>query len=39
MGDNLGSVDFGDAFVLRQLAVGGAFSCALSTNGTVKCWG
>jgi len=37
LGDALGAVPLGSNAM--AIAVGGAFSCALLTNGSVKCWG
>ena len=40
MGNNLPEVDLGYDFgVVVQIAAGADFSCALSNNGYVKCWG
>jgi len=39
MGDALPSVDLGTGFVPTALGLGGAHSCALSTQGFLKCWG
>eukprot|EP01083_Nonionella_stella_P146484 460797_1 len=39
MGDSLPQVDLGSTFVPTQIAAGGQFTCALSTNNEVKCWG
>jgi alpha-tubulin suppressor-like RCC1 family protein len=39
MGANLPFVDLGPGAVVQSLEVGGGHSCALFTNGSVKCWG
>jgi len=39
MGDNLETVDLGAGFKVASIACGYAFTCALSTDGQVKCWG
>ncbi|CAE7688605.1 unnamed protein product [Symbiodinium sp. CCMP2592] len=39
MGSNLPAIDLGTDFEAVQLALGGHHSCALSSQGTVKCWG
>ncbi|CAE6963162.1 unnamed protein product, partial [Symbiodinium sp. CCMP2592] len=39
MGSNLTAVDLGTDFEAVQLALGYAHSCALSSQGAVKCWG
>ncbi len=39
MGDQLPFVDLGRDIRVEQLSVGGAHSCALLTDGKVKCWG
>ena len=39
MGNNLTEVDLGDNFDVVQITMGNAFSCALSADGYVKCWG
>ncbi len=39
MGDDLPTIDLGISFSIKQIYGGGFHTCALSTNGTVKCWG
>ena len=39
MGDYLDFVNLGDSFNASQLAVGQHFTCALSLENTIKCWG
>ena len=39
MGDSLSFVDLGSDFVPIQVECGGKFTCALSTDFGVKCWG
>jgi alpha-tubulin suppressor-like RCC1 family protein len=39
MGDNLPEFDLGTGRAATALAMGGVHTCALLTNGTVKCWG
>jgi len=39
MGDNLPEVDLGTGFVVRMVSVSTYYSCALSTESAVKCWG
>jgi len=39
MGDALAAVDLGDDFDAVQLACGFYFTCALSSEGDLKCWG
>ena len=39
MGDNLPYVSLGDDFVVDTVALGYYYTCALSINNTVKCWG
>ena len=40
MGDNLTAIDFGDNFIIKDIADGlGHYACVISTNNTVKCWG
>ena len=43
MGDSLSFVDLGTVdgapFTVKQVAVGGGFSCAVLSNDRVKCWG
>lgn len=39
MGDRLPYVDLGAGFPAKELALGAHHTCALSTNGSVKCWG
>lgn len=38
-GDNLPIVNLGTGFVVEDLLLGNGFSCALNTEGGVKCWG
>jgi alpha-tubulin suppressor-like RCC1 family protein len=44
IGDNetvfsAGNVDLGAGVIVKDLALGGAHTCALLTTGTVRCWG
>jgi len=39
MGDNLPSIDLGTGRTATATAAGGAHSCAILDNGSVKCWG
>lgn len=39
MGDNLPAVDLGTGATAVALSVGNVFSCALLSDGRVKCWG
>jgi len=39
MGDNLPSIDLGTGRTATAIAAGGAHSCAILDNGSVKCWG
>jgi alpha-tubulin suppressor-like RCC1 family protein/fibronectin type 3 domain-containing protein len=39
MGDSLPTVSLGTGRTATALAPGGAYTCALLDNGTVKCWG
>lgn len=39
MGDNLAAIPFGDNFTPKKLVCGMISSCAISTQGTMKCWG
>jgi alpha-tubulin suppressor-like RCC1 family protein len=39
MGDNLPAVDLGTGKTATAIAAGGMTSCALLSDGTVKCWG
>jgi len=39
MGDNLGTVDLGSDFVVQQVVTTGDYSCALSEDSEIKCWG
>jgi alpha-tubulin suppressor-like RCC1 family protein len=39
MGDALPELRLGDSLAVVQLAAGGYFTCALLSNGRVKCWG
>lgn len=39
MGDNLPYTKLGDDFVAKNVECAGAFACALSEAGKVKCWG
>ncbi|MFN3199957.1 MAG: thrombospondin type 3 repeat-containing protein [Bradymonadia bacterium] len=39
MGDNLTTIDLGTQGTLASAAAGGSTSCALLSNGDVKCWG
>ena len=39
MGDNLPAVSLGTGLTVDSLVMGELHSCALFTNGTVKCWG
>ena len=39
MGDRLDFVNLGDNFNVAQLTVSYNFSCALSLENTIKCWG
>lgn len=39
LGDRLPYTDLGPNFAAKALALGAHHSCALSTNGGVKCWG
>ncbi len=39
MGDNLPPVDLGTGRTATTITAGGAHTCALLDNGTIKCWG
>lgn len=39
MGDNLPTVDLGDEDRVKQIALGGGFTCALRIDDEIKCWG
>lgn len=39
MGNALDFVDLGDGLLVQQVAVGRSHTCALFTNGKLKCWG
>ncbi len=39
MGANLPAVDLGTGETARSVTAGGAYTCALLTSGSVKCWG
>ena len=39
MGDNLKSIDLGSELQVTMIATGISHSCALFSDGTVKCWG
>ena len=39
MGINLKLIDLGINFVVKQIALGDEYTCALSTLSEVKCWG
>jgi alpha-tubulin suppressor-like RCC1 family protein len=39
MGNALPAVDLGNGFTVSSVAIGDYFTCALSANGEVKCWG
>ena len=39
MGDNLTIIDWGTDFHVADICTGNAFTCVLSTNGSVKCCG
>ena len=39
MGDSLSIVDLGSSFVPIQVDCGNEFTCALSTDFAIKCWG
>ena len=39
MGDGLPTIDLGTNFTVVQVAVGLFHTCALSSRGTLRCWG
>lgn len=39
MGDNLPTIDLGSIKTVKQVMVGGAFTCALRTDDELLCWG
>jgi len=39
LGDNLKAIDLGTGFEIKTLEVGQYHSCAISTDGDLKCWG
>ena len=39
MGDNLMPIDLGSEFKVTMIATGSSHSCALLSDGSVKCWG
>ena len=39
MGDNLKAVNLGNNVKIKAIALGSSLTCALLTDGTVKCWG
>jgi alpha-tubulin suppressor-like RCC1 family protein len=39
MGDNLAALDFGAGVTATSISAGGFFSCIITTNNRVKCWG
>ena len=39
MGVNLSYVDLGDEYLVDVVTLGTEYSCALSLNRSVKCWG
>ena len=39
MGNNLSVIDWGTGFAVKDIACGYSHTCALSTNGSVRCCG
>lgn len=39
MGDNLKIIDLGSDFIIEHISCGGAHTCVLSTNNSIKCFG